>query len=67
MSDMVAGIVVALAAVVYVLQPLLRGGRRVRDRPTVAAAVPLVCAECGARPEPDAVFCSSCGRPLGDG
>ena len=67
MSDMVAGIVVALAAVAYVLQPLLRGGRRVRDRPAVAAVVPPVCAECGARPEADAVFCSSCGRPLGDG
>ena len=24
----------------------------------------VVCATCGPRPEPDAIFCSSCGRPL---
>jgi hypothetical protein len=26
---------------------------------------PRVCRSCGPRPEPDAVFCSSCGRELG--
>jgi len=25
----------------------------------------LVCAQCGPRPEPDAAYCSTCGRPLG--
>jgi len=34
----------------------------VSDRP--AAAMPS-CAFCGPRPEPDAVFCSNCGRKLG--
>jgi hypothetical protein len=24
----------------------------------------IACAQCGPRPEPDAIFCSQCGRPL---
>ena len=28
------------------------------------AHAPGACADCGPRPEPDAVFCSSCGRYL---
>ena len=32
--------------------------------PAVSAAVRLSCASCGPRPEPDAVYCSTCGRKL---
>lgn len=67
MSDMLAGVVVALAAVGYVLQPLLRSGRPVPGRAAAATAIGPVCAECGVRPEADAVFCSNCGKPLGEG
>lgn len=64
---MLAGVVVALAAVGYVLQPLLRSGRSVPGRTATANANGPVCVKCGARPEADAVFCSNCGRVLGDG
>jgi hypothetical protein len=40
---------------------------RVRALRSAATSVPPgapVCAACGPRPEPDAVFCSSCGRRL---
>ena len=67
MSDMLAGVVVALAAVVYVLRPLLRSGRGVPGRSTAGGAMGPGCVECGARPEAAAVFCSNCGRPLGSG
>ena len=33
--------------------------------PAVPTEAILSCASCGPRPEPDAVFCSSCGRKLG--
>ena len=33
--------------------------------PPAIDAAPPTCASCGPRPEPDAVFCSSCGRRLG--
>ena len=33
--------------------------------PGVSAGAILSCAFCGPRPEPDAVFCSNCGRRLG--
>ena len=37
--------------------------------PDVPSAVPTaaipICESCGPRPEPDAVYCSSCGRNLG--
>ena len=32
-----------------------------------AASVPIACATCGPRPEPDAVFCSTCGNRLTPG
>lgn len=67
MSDMLAGVVVALAAVGYVLQPLLRRGRSVPGRTAATNPIGPVCVECGARPEADAVFCSNCGRALGGG
>lgn len=31
---------------------------------TAAPAGKAVCGICGPRPEPDAIFCSTCGRPL---
>ena len=35
----------------------------VLDQPSAGPPVgPSVCASCGPRPEPDAVFCSNCGR-----
>jgi hypothetical protein len=43
---------------------------RVRALRTAATAAPAgtpVCAECGPRPEPDAVFCSNCGGRLAAG
>ena len=83
----VAGLVVAVGALGYVLYPLFRrrpaeaewapvpsrSPRVVTDEEIEAAirsyraarAGGPVCAVCGARPEPDALFCSSCGRPLG--
>lgn len=66
MSDMLAGIAVALVAVGYVLQPLLRSGRSVPPPSAGTIGARPACPECGARPEADAVFCSSCGRMLGD-
>ena len=33
--------------------------------PAVPAGAMLSCVSCGPRPEPDAVFCSNCGRRLG--
>ena len=33
--------------------------------PAIPAAEMLSCAYCGPRPEPDAVYCSNCGRRLG--
>jgi len=33
--------------------------------PPVSSATPPSCRFCGPRPEPDAVFCSTCGRKLG--
>jgi Double zinc ribbon len=32
--------------------------------PVPATSPPLECSSCGPRPEPDAVYCSSCGRRL---
>ena len=34
------------------------------DAPNHSASSVPVCSSCGPRPEPDAVFCSTCGRPL---
>ncbi|HEX6251728.1 MAG TPA: zinc ribbon domain-containing protein [Gemmatimonadaceae bacterium] len=67
MSDMLAGVVVALAAMGYVLQPLLKSGRGAHRRVVAGNATQPECSQCGARPEPDAEFCSSCGRALRNG
>jgi hypothetical protein len=34
------------------------------DFPVPSTRVTPSCSSCGSRPEPDAVFCSGCGRPL---
>ena len=69
------GIVLAILAVAYVLQPLLgrvqRQGSHVQvselDIETMIADYRRsrrVCPNCGLRPEPNATFCSECGRAL---
>ena len=35
-----------------------------REEPASSLPSGVVCTVCGPRPEPDAVFCSTCGRPL---
>jgi hypothetical protein len=40
---------------------------RLRSAGESGAAGPPLCAACGPRPEPDALFCSSCGRGIGAG
>lgn len=64
---MLAGTGLALAALAYVLHPLLKAiprppGDSLSPSPTVRT-----CSVCGTRPEPDAVFCSNCGRTLESG
>ena len=74
------GAVLAVACLAYVLYPLLRPGgaaasrgkRPVTDEEIEAAirayrsshGSNITCAACGPRPEPDALFCSNCGRRL---
>ena len=73
------GAVLAVACLAYVLYPLVRPGSALASRgmrpvtdEEVEAAIRayrtqgsgITCAACGARPEPDAVFCSNCGRSL---
>lgn len=38
---------------------------RLRSAPSAGAPTDSACPACGPRPEPDALFCSSCGRALG--
>lgn len=38
--------------------------RALRSASTMAPSDVRSCSSCGPRPEPDAVFCSTCGRPL---
>lgn len=61
---MLAGMAVALAVLAYVLYPLIKATPSASGRSAAADRPAPGCIECGARPEPDAVFCSSCGRPL---
>jgi hypothetical protein len=76
------GALLALACLAYVLYPLMRAGKPAASRGArpvtdeeieaavhayrVAHASGAICAVCGARPESDALFCSSCGRRLND-
>lgn len=71
MTAMLAGLALAIGLLAYVLRPLIK--RRTEAAGAMAARDPgdpgdpgvPSCSSCGARPEADAVFCSSCGRPLG--
>jgi hypothetical protein len=65
MIAMLAGLALALASLAYVLYPLLRASPPRTHRSVQGDAAMVTCSACGARPAPDAVFCSSCGRPLG--
>ena len=78
MTALVLGTVLALAALAYVLAPLFtdvaprsevsfaaRGDAGVESADERAPGS-RVCATCGPRPESDAMYCSSCGRWLGE-
>jgi hypothetical protein len=78
MIGLALGVVLALAAVVYVVRPLLAAPVLPDEDGVEAAAETLIgryrqaavattptCARCGPRPEPDAAYCSSCGARLG--
>jgi predicted amidophosphoribosyltransferase len=67
MIALILGTLLALSALAYVLAPLFT---EPSPQPVTSIArrddsVQLVCAECGPRPEADASYCSTCGRPLG--
>jgi len=60
------GTVLALGALTFVLWPLI-GHAQVDDADSArqrAGAAQRVCDQCGPRPEPDATYCSQCGRYL---
>lgn len=79
MTGVLVGVLLALAALAFVLAPIVAA-----RRPRAGAPVPLPddadvealirrhraglvrCPACGPRPEADARFCSSCGRELQD-
>jgi hypothetical protein len=73
---LLAGAALAIAALAYVLQPLFTSDRRTMSRPVaipedqIEARVRALrerhptCDSCGVRPEPDATYCSNCGRAL---
>jgi len=54
---LVAGLAISLGATAWVLAPLLARG--------ATQAPPPACPDCGERLEPDARFCSNCGRAIG--
>ena len=61
MTAMVIGTIIAIAALTFVLFPLLMSG------PTPgsgAGGESRTCDQCGAHPEKDARFCSRCGAAL---
>jgi predicted amidophosphoribosyltransferase len=59
------GAALAVGAALWVVAPIFRavtpGAARGSDAPREGERA---CASCGARPEPEARFCSNCGRPL---
>ena len=63
MTALLVGTLLALGALAYVLAPLFTNVAKPAD--SVGATYEGVCATCGPRPEPDARYCSSCGRFLG--
>ena len=75
---LIAGAVLAMAALAYVLHPLF-APRTMTLSPGSTAPVAddaiearvrelrsrhISCERCGVRPEPDALYCSDCGRRL---
>ena len=78
MIGLAIGVLLALAAVAYVVRPLLATPAPPDEGGAEAAAEALIrryrlapsspplpaCARCGPRPEPDAAYCSSCGARL---
>lgn len=72
MIALVLGTVLALTALAYVLAPLFAdnvpawpaaGVVEAKTSPVQGFAI---CAVCGPRPESDALYCSTCGRWLGE-
>ena len=71
MMEMLAGVIVALAGLAWVLQPLARTRR---DHPVEVAPGDLVrimearlqsrCLQCDTPAEPGSAFCSKCGSVL---
>ena len=65
---LIVGTVFALAALSFVLYPLFVGDRTLNSASGIVdndvVDPTSVCNVCGARPEPDAQFCSNCGRPV---
>lgn len=59
MTAMIAGTVLALLALAYVLYPLYAGAK-----PPASGHGVRVCSKCGTGVEDDAIFCSACGEPL---
>jgi hypothetical protein len=73
---LVTGAVLAVVAVAYVLHPLFAPPAMESSRPPEPAVTDdaiearvrelrsrhVSCERCGVRPEPDAVYCSNCGR-----
>jgi hypothetical protein len=64
MTAMISGMALALVALGYVLYPLIKASPPAARRAAARDAPVPGCSACGASAEPDAVFCSSCGRPL---
>ena len=75
---LIAGAVLAVAALAYVLHPLF-SPRAMKPSPAPAPPIAddaiearvrelrsrhISCERCGVRPEPDALYCSDCGRRL---
>ena len=72
MTGLLAGMLVAFAALAYVLEPLAGGRGRSSGSDESAetlvrrmrAKLAVKCGNCGSTAEPGAAFCVSCGRVL---
>lgn len=79
MIPLIVGTALALAALSFVLYPLLSGktgklsdseyaalkaSHTQREIDAMRSSGGVVCESCGPRPEPDARFCSNCGARL---
>jgi hypothetical protein len=67
-AAMLLGTALVLLVLAYVLHPILKADRggtgKIGGKAQSDGATGGVCPGCGVRPEPDAVFCSRCGRPI---